>query len=252
MNMTTTALCDFASDASENDFPSTVVSWKSGAAAPIAGDSAVRAEAAAHRRARTSRTRNGRMRNPPAGAERGGGRLLFQWNEVTGAGPRDLSRTCLNRERGSRHHGIELPDVLVRTAEELDRDRVVRLDRDGRARARHGDGLLRDRNLELLRPPENFVQDLLLALDRSERGLLLHRVVERRRLDLDRNDFVEDVPDRGEHDQPEQATNLARAANPASSCRSRAHGDCRNITSGRPVPTFLIAREGKFFPSGSS
>ena len=40
MNMTTTALFAFVASASEKGFPSTAVSWKAGAAAPIAGLSA--------------------------------------------------------------------------------------------------------------------------------------------------------------------------------------------------------------------
>src|SRR5512132_1438394 len=40
MNMRTTALFDFSAPASENAFPSVVVSWKPGAADPIAGLSA--------------------------------------------------------------------------------------------------------------------------------------------------------------------------------------------------------------------
>src|SRR5688500_3876324 len=114
--MRTTALFSFAADASEKGFPSRVVSWKSGAAVPIAGASAT---AAADTRPRTaSRVRVARKARMKV--------LLEAPNAPVEEGYSREPRRGLDGERRPLDDRVELPDVLVRAAEELDLDQIGR------------------------------------------------------------------------------------------------------------------------------
>src|SRR5215831_11812052 len=148
MNMTTVALCDLTASASANDWPSTDVSLKSGAAAPIAGPSAratpspttaaTRATEAAMRRDLMATLsfgraaiadRRGLFRRFRIGSERlrrqrvrrrlPGSSRSPDSPGAPNATPGGNRRMPLHREQRSLHHRVELPDVLVRPAEEV-------------------------------------------------------------------------------------------------------------------------------------
>src|SRR5512144_323062 len=77
MNITTTALCDFAAEDREKALPSSAVSWKSGAEAPMAGAPATALQARTPRVARARMGRTRCMGIPPRAAERRTGESLF-------------------------------------------------------------------------------------------------------------------------------------------------------------------------------
>src|SRR6266508_4005068 len=184
----------------------------------------------AQRPQRTRIERKSRMGNrPPRAAERLLRRDLFP--QSTGKAGRPNRGTIRRSSRGpeasdeegrARDDGVELPDVLVGAAEEVD-----------------GDGLPASfdlqvvfvhRDLQFLGAPEDLVLHLLFALDRAERCLFLHHVVELRRADLDRNDLPEDVADESQYDQPHQAPEVALAPDPASPPHSDPPDGSGNLT----------------------
>src|SRR5215831_16450304 len=121
----------------------------------------------------------------------------------------------LNRERRALNDGVELPDILVGAAEEVDLDLVVRLNDQHLARAGHRKVVFADRNVELLGLRQNLLLDLLCALDGPESRFLGHEVFEVRSRDFDRNDLDQRVTDEHDDGEPDHAPDAPLPALPA-------------------------------------